>query len=658
MYHRRIVAGSLAALLLSPAAAFAASVVSAGRASASPCDTWIAGSGNWNVPGNWSGGVPGPTTAACITTAGSYIVTVNDFEQAGSLQMGAASGTQPELDIAAVGNTSPSQLQVTGDISNVAKIDLTSQHTGSAQSAYLTWGGTLTNSGTLATDAGVSKGSRYLEGDLVNTGTVAVAEPTFFDTASAQWDNAGSLSVASTGTLTVNGPADFLNDTGGSIANSGTFTASNSSLYTQGAGTETGNAVTVDQASLALSGAGGGSFLLLDSDTLTGNVAAGQSVTVAGVTGTGPGQTLNPGSFTNAGTITLTNVGKINLSSQSATLSWNGTLTNTGTINLQSGEVDDYRYLQGGNLLNQGTIAVTSAFGWLQGYQPTGATLTNKKSITVASGASLTSYFGSLINSAGTIANSGSFVVEDGYFEQGLGKTTGSAIDLIDNATLDFAGTGASKFAFTQNGTLVGNVSAGQTVTIAGVTAANDTTVTAPASFTNAGTINLTTQGPTSGANQNATLQWSGTFTNAGTLNSTRGSIGGGRFLEGHVLLNTGTLSVALTVEGDTVGKWTNAGQLGISASQKVNLANGIRFVQTSAGTLAPGVTTGTIGGITATGPVSLDGTLTISGTPTSGKTYNLVTGATSLSGTFATVNPAGAFTVTYSASGVKVTAA
>ncbi|HEX9581817.1 MAG TPA: hypothetical protein VF970_11995, partial [Gemmatimonadales bacterium] len=54
-----------------------------------------AAGGNWNVPGNWStNAVPGPTEVAEITTAGTYIVTLDVSPTIAGLTLGGGSGTQ------------------------------------------------------------------------------------------------------------------------------------------------------------------------------------------------------------------------------------------------------------------------------------------------------------------------------------------------------------------------------------------------------------------------------------------------------------------------------------------------------------------------------------------------------------------------------------
>ena len=67
--------------------------------------------------------------------------------------------------------------------------------------------------------------------------------------------------------------------------------------------------------------------------------------------------------------------------------------------------------------------------------------------------------------------------------------------------------------------------------------------MTAPAGFTNAGSIELTNVRGTCADSQPAQLEWSGTMTNTGTLTSNFGSAGGTRTLNGN-LTNSGAVNI------------------------------------------------------------------------------------------------------------------
>src|SRR5437773_7922550 len=88
----------------------------AGGAAGATCDTsWAsAASGFWDLPGNWTSGVPDGTKNACITLAGTYAVTVRGSAGAAGITLGGSSGQQT--------------LQLVGDATNgSATLTLVSQ---------------------------------------------------------------------------------------------------------------------------------------------------------------------------------------------------------------------------------------------------------------------------------------------------------------------------------------------------------------------------------------------------------------------------------------------------------------------------------------------------------------------------------------------------
>src|SRR5262245_48828760 len=65
-----------------------------GNASAADRFWANAAGGNWNTPGNWDTGVPGPGDNAFITLSGTYTVTLDVSPSINSLTLGASTGTQ------------------------------------------------------------------------------------------------------------------------------------------------------------------------------------------------------------------------------------------------------------------------------------------------------------------------------------------------------------------------------------------------------------------------------------------------------------------------------------------------------------------------------------------------------------------------------------
>lgn len=624
------------------------------------CDTWKnASSGNWNVASNWSAGVPDDTTDVCINLSGAYTVSVTDFENANSVSLGAAIGTQPTLSISSSSTNGSAGLTVTADMSNLATITTTSTGSGNPGNfTELYVQGTLTNAGTISTSAGTSHSTSYLEGSVVNNGTVSVGGATIDDETPAEFDNAGALTIAASQTFTLtNSPNEFVDS--GTVTNNGTFSAQNSSQFTlTGGGTVTGNPITAQNATVNDKGTGAAGFEFTNSGTFTGSVSTGQSLTIASVTGNNGTDVSAPASFTNNGTILLTSIGSIHGSSEESSLLWNGTLTNssTGTITLADGAVSDYRYLQG-NLYNSGVIDVQGALGDYLPNGTAGGLLTNRKTLKVDSGGGLEVNNATITNgTSGVVTANGSLVLNDSVFEQQQGHATVGSVELTNGSTLDLEGTGAGKFTFTSFGYLDGDVAANQTVTIAGVTATNSTAVQATGSFTNAGTITLTSQGASSGAAEDAELDWPGRLTNTGTISATAGASGGNRYLQGAFLDNSGTLSAAVTLQDTVSGaRWTNSGTVNVSANRQLSLTDGT-YVQTSAGTFNTTVNATKAGAIVPGRRANIDGALTVSGTPASGHTYTVLGPTTAYSGTFASVTAG--YTPNYLATKVTITAA
>jgi DNA-binding beta-propeller fold protein YncE len=525
----------------------------------------------------------------------------------------------------------------------------------SAVTATLSWVGTLTNAGSLSLIPGPVDASRQLEGNLVNQGTLTIdtlqasLEPA--DPDGGQLVNEGSL--LDYGSLVVTN-GDVTN-AAGELADPGSLQL-DASVFEEGAGTVVGTPVDLSNGcSLALEGSGPSAFTFTGNGLMTGSVATGQTVNITSTNG-GSAEVSAPQSFTNAGTIVVTATGPG--TSPAAQFSWDGTLTNAGTLSLTAGSVDGVRRLMG-DLINQGTLNVATTQGEYQPSDPAGGTFTNLGSIDIGTLDSFTVTNGDLVNSGGNIDDTGSLALGSSVFEEGAGTISGSPVTLEDDSSLALAGSGASQFAFIQSGQLSGNIAADQSVTVAGITASTSTTVTAPASFTNAGTLLLTSQGALSGSAQTAELQWNGVLTNAGTLEALNGSSGGDRVLDGPALVNTGSLTVQVPVLEDDVANaaWTNAGTISVASGDVLSLTQEGPFTQTATGTFSPAVAAEAAGSISATGLVSLAGNLTVTGTPVASFPYEVLSDARggAIGGIFTTVTPTG-FTANYTATSVSVT--
>jgi fibronectin-binding autotransporter adhesin len=282
------------------------------------------------------------------------------------------------LTVSANSNNTNAVLQ--GDFTNKGSITLTCPEGGCSGSGGGSGGGAgfnanghvFTNAGTFTfaaksgTDAGTS-------GGMTNTGTIQFDQSGFF---SGVVTNNGTISIAngkvatsSTGHCGDSGPR-VINDTGGKIVGVGTGTLS-AVNFEQGAGTTAGTApVTMNCGSLKYVGTGASTVRVPTSATMTGNLAAGQTIVIAGQ--------LNHGAFTNAGTIvldqstgsptlnsgTVTNAGRIEASGASAnTSSVNGQIDQTGAgaeVVVPAGtklQLGNTLLLKAGTLRGSGTVS-------------------------------------------------------------------------------------------------------------------------------------------------------------------------------------------------------------------------------------------------------------------------------------------------------------
>jgi hypothetical protein len=213
--------------------------------------------GSWFTPGNWSTkAVPTSTDEACITTAGTYTVEMNGpTATIKALTVGASSGTQT-LQIAST-NSVNAFFATTAGISTGAHgvITLTNSETSGTN---VTVAGPISNGGAIDVEK-AHGGARTNEGNLTNTGTLAINQPTSFNAKAAVLTNEGALNVASGVQLVASNSSSPTNGAGGSIvaAGTGAVLIEPGTSFTENAGTTTGSKpVIVRDAALQYTGAG------------------------------------------------------------------------------------------------------------------------------------------------------------------------------------------------------------------------------------------------------------------------------------------------------------------------------------------------------------------------------------------------------------------
>jgi fibronectin-binding autotransporter adhesin len=497
--------------------------------------------------------------------------------------------------------------------------------------------GTLTNSGKISTEP-EHGGARTIQGNLKNTGKLAINAPTTYNGVNALLINGGAVVLAEGRQLNLSSGASFTNAAGGKItANPSSDVFLTGGTFTEGQGTTAGTKpVFIDDGALDYTGEGESRIGIRGNSTLSGNVAAVQSLTLESTCSENALVTA-AASYTNTGTITLTNGDGCG---NSATLDTSaGTFTNSGTIIAQP-EHGGSRTLDG-DITNTNTITLNTSTS-----DPTKeAVVLNEGTINIANGVSFSLSSDATVTNGkgGVIAGSGSgaLVQTTGTFNQAAGTTTGSQPVVLEGVALSYSEHGGGKIALRGASTLTGTIRAGETLALQSTCSAN-AVVTAAASFNNNGTLELTNG---DGCGNSATLNLKGgTLTNNGTL-LVANPHGGSREIEGN-LVNNLILSLA--------------------AGQTLHLTG--TYTQSAAGKLRVFIASaGNYGTLSVSGAASIAGTLTLRQVEpfkaSLGQNYSVLNAA-SLTGTFATesedqVNFTGLYyEPAYSATGVTLTVA
>ena len=563
-------------------------------ARASGCDKWTStSSGSWFEGANWSTKAP-PTASeeACITEPGTYTVTMTQTGTTGtvtvkSLTVGAATGTQT-LVVSGSNSLNATVTAASGIVLNATgAVKLTNVEN---EGNSVTVVAPVTNAGTITTETGVGGSTRTFQGNLKNTGTLAIDTNTTFNGSAAVLTNEGALDIATGQTLAVSNKGSFTNGTGGKIVASGTGTVlmESGTSFTEAAGTTTGTTpVIVDDGALTYQGpeasAGASTVALRGTGKLSGNISKGQALVIEGTNSENAVTTAASG-FSSAGTITLT---QIENEGNSSTLAIStGALENTGTITAEAGSGSGTRILQG-SLANKGTVAADTSID----FNGSGAVLTNAGALDIAAGATFLLPNGQTASNeaGGTIVATGTGLFEQrsGTFNQGAGTNTGTDL-VLDDDTLNYTGAGAGTIALEGASKLSGSISKGQALVIQGTNSENATT-TAASGFANAGTITLT---QIQNEGNSATLVIStGALENTGTITAEAGSGSGTRILQGS-LANKGTVAADTSIDFNGSGAvLTNAGALDIAAGATFLLPNGQTASNEAGGTI---VATGT----------------------------------------------------------------
>ena len=506
----------------------------------------------------------GTFTEGAGTTSGSKPVIVDDATLAytgagaGPISLRGTStltGTSSPGQALSIESTSGENAVTTapGGFTNGGSITLTNGDGAGNSATLIISSGTLANSGTITTAVAIG-GARTIEGNLTNTGTLAINQNTAYSGVKGALSNEGAIDVATGKALTVSNAGSVTNGAGGSIVGTGTgniFMGSGTAFF-QGIGTITGTkAVIVDDGLVEYPGTGAGLIALRGTSQISGSLAAGQLLSIESTCGEHAVAT-NEASFTNAGSITLTNAD--GCANNATLIVAAGTLTNSGTITSEPG-VGGARTIQG-NLKNTGTLAINTNTS----YNAPGTLLTNEGQIDLATGVTLSAPNTQTVDNetSGTIAGAGTgaLAVTNGAFNEGAGVTSGSQPVILDDTALKYTGSGASTLALRGKSTLSGTmISVGQTLSIQS-TCSEHAAVTST-TVTSNGTIVL---GNGDGCGNNAILELgTKTLTSTGAFD-VEDQVGGVRELEGS-LKQEGLLTLAAGETLKVTGEYTQNGK-------------------------------------------------------------------------------------------------
>ena len=381
------------------AAIFALALWAPAAAHASGCqDSWTnTAGGSWYEGTNWSTKAPPKEgEEACITAAGTYTVTMDQTIEGvavESLTLGGGSGTQTLVVAATCGANA--KLTTTEGLAIQANGALTTTKSGCNNNVRLV--GPISNAGTLTSEGGEGGAHRFIDGNLTNTGTFDVDSTTEYNAKGTTLTNEGTIDLA-TGVALVGANEAAIVNAAGAIDATGTGTVGMEpgTTFTQGNGTTSGaKPVILRRANLIYTGTGASKITQHgEGNTLSGNLAAGQSLVLESTNGEHEKTTASE-SFSNAGAITLT---KSETNNNNARLViGSGTLANSGTISSEAAEGGGHRFLEG-NIANTGTLNIDSDTE----FNAAKATLTNEGTLNVANEVRLAVFNeGSVANGAG-----------------------------------------------------------------------------------------------------------------------------------------------------------------------------------------------------------------------------------------------------------------
>ena len=475
-------------------------------------------------------------------------------------------------------------------MSSAGAVHLTSAACGNPSTLAVGSGFTFTNSsgGTLQTDVG-DTGTRFISGNVTNSGTTNIDEATQYS--SGTWDNKGAMNIADATTITAETATPivtFTDDTGGSVTSSGTnqtgqLIIGTGNIYNQGAGTTSGEPVLLSNSetgtSIALhyTGSGASTVETTGLGSVDGNISSGQTLNITG--GCSDNATENAdASMSSAGAVHLTSAACGNPSTLAVGTGFTFTNSPGGTLETDAG-VGGTRSISG-NVTNKATTNIDALTQYSAG------TWDNKGALNIATAETLTTETGTPIatftdDTGGSVVSTGTgqLIVDTGNtYNQGAGTTSGEPVLLSNSETgtsiaLHYTGAGASTVETQGLGSVDGNISSGQTLNITGGCSDN-ATESLDQSLSVSGIVNLTSAACGNISTLAVPKPLLLTVNKTGQINTVVGD-GGDRFLSGNVT-NGGKVNInqITTYTPIKKGTFTNGGKVTIGSGDSLGVAS------------------------------------------------------------------------------------
>jgi hypothetical protein len=553
--------------------------------------SWNGGTGSWETAGNWSSGVPGASSNACINVASSTVnITASSGDTTLNLDVNLSS------DNLNIENNNELIIQAGGNILNNGTINL--QSSGSGTWLVIDGNTTLSGTGTVT----LSNNTNNLI--WADSGTAKLTNQQLIQGA-GNIGNGGNFTLVNSGTIDANQSAGLtINpDSTGGITNTGTLEASAGGTLTLTGGAALANTGGVIEAT------GTGSTVILANTSITGGTLTTAS---GGVIQSGETSGATP-SLTN---VTISTGSTLNLSNDDIVNFGAGTITNNGTINMQSSGSGTWIQVNGNvTLSGTGMINMSNNSSNLIFAEGGPATLTNNQTIQgaggIGNGTALTLINNGTIDATQTTAlviNSSAPITNAGTMEATAGGTlqlngtitnTGALIEASGaGSTIVLANTSITGGTLTtgSGGVIQSGETSGATPSLTNVTISTGSTFDLPNDYivnfgagtiTNNGTINMQSSGSGTWILIAGSTALSGTGTVTMTNNANNAIYGGGTLTNNETIQGGGTI-------GNSNLTLFNAHTI------DANISGGLLTINPNGGTTNTGTLEATAGGILA----------------------------------------------------------